>query len=831
MEYISRVRASHPRFKTQPYYSPALLGGGFGISNIGLQELATDRVQFGINRAQKSKAAKQKNVNLEKDRKRGIIRSIEEEITTLYDQGLPTTDKKAFQIKVMEILGAHPELSMNISLRFDLENKKLPAIPLLHFALAHKYFTLAEYILQRDSKKNEIDYTQRDFKQQTAAQIAQLVFETSQEYGSDNPDENTEICQEYANRIALNSFKYEQLHPEKRTNTITILDEPPASSPILLRNFSHHSWKQFLKEELGRDVSSDEDSPDDSKARTSQVPGSSDSANKVNSKPASSSNSTAQEKKPKLSRRQQVAQAEKKRKQDEITRSNREQAKQATKLEAAAKLSVERQKLEEKRLAAINKAWALNARLEAIPKMQLYLEWKPEITESAEPPETDEAVKTDEKATSKAQPDNQQKLQQSQQNDKHTESSQPVSQNMAQPELQSDKTETFKAPSLHSTPVPPSKKIVPAVPHLRPDRSESNKQFLKSTSDTQPSQSRPEQKAPQDKKHRISSTSTTSAPPNAFMPESEGKGYFTSPTPLTPVTDDKELLTTHIDQFSLDETAIKPGKGPHQAKIKLPLMPKSPSQYSCSTESSLSETSRTFSQSSHTTGITQFSLSESISASDPHRKARKRSSKIAALKRNLEEKQQLLNQASAASLQNQQTSFRERQNLLDQAIREFNLAHQEYLKNQKLEWEKQQVQWERDNARIEKVYWQNEAHQRSISWANYTASIQNELNVLRAAFNAKRQGIFQEQRDVLMDPNMSMNSNFYDPQWVERIQAQEQAIQGLENLQTQIQGQETEIEKNYIPCRGGSDGNSYGYRVKDPCGKAGVWPGSWVPDR
>jgi hypothetical protein len=129
-----------------------------------------------------------------------------------------------------------------------------------------------------------------------------------------------------------------------------------------------------------------------------------------------------------------------------------------------------------------------------------------------------------------------------------------------------------------------------------------------------------------------------------------------------------------------------------------------------------------------------------------------------------------------------------------------------------------------------------------MAWANYAATMQDELNALRTAFNAKRQGIFQEQMHVLTHPSMNpgyyaqqwnetMNPGFYDSQWVESLNDQEQAIQGLENLQTQIHEQESEIEKNFIPCRGGVDGNTFGYRVKDPCGKKGVWPGSWVPDR
>lgn len=788
MEYISRTHFLYPG------YSHAQPGQGQGVSSASPvyrpHGLDTDTVQFsGRNRAQESARAKRDLLQKQREKQQTSISEIEKGMTSLYDQGLHLEDKKAFQIEVMTLLAAHPDLSMDISLQPDLQFKnKRPAIPLLHFALSKKYFGVVEYMLRRDSN---IDFTRKDFRGYTAAQTAQLVSDKAQSEEPEDVQDRLE-CAEYAQWLITKTYNYEAQHPEKCTNTIKGDGTPAtASSAIQLKGFSQKDLNKFIATNGADDINSDNiNSYDDEDADRHK-------AGKLGTGKPGKSDVLPPEDPPKIkTKKQKEAERKLRREQNkkekldaDIQLKKDEQETKLNALSEAAKKQQEKNIKQEAAEKANRKALELNARLNAMPEMQIPQDW---FEEKPEDPDAGwERVKHHELPLPKT---SLRKGKPGPPKGRHTDP-QTKGSVASKTARQTSQVDTI-APSQRASTLP--SKAFPQSAHIPlwklPERLNANKPAPR-TLPPEPIEEQQSSKANIEPEKTLEShvsgkeDNTQATSHSNFTAQAH---YYASPTPLSFL----DTGADGIEEFSLDAPDTHPiVKLP---KVQKPFSPPlGPSRKNTRQSSTQSRT--------HSTSSGWLSNAST-------------SSQLTKLTRDRDEKQRLLIEASAFHAKAQASSFQEKQTLFGQALWAFNQASQALTKAQQLQWEKDNAQqsatWWEDEARI----WQSEAarnawqlQQQAAEQANYIGQ-QEELKTLKEAFNLQRQELLKLQQQPKLGENLEAG--------IEMLEGLQGEIKQREVAAKVILNEPTPYSTNpddYTPCKEG------GFRIKK-----GFAQGSWV---
>lgn len=257
-----------------------------------------------------------------------------------------------------------------------------------------------------------------------------------------------------------------------------------------------------------------------------------------------------------------------------------------------------------------------------------------------------------------------------------------------------------------------------------------------------------------------------------------------------------------MDQTEVDSMSVKPFlPDADQPVVNLPTQPVMSPTFSLRTSSTM-ETRDT-----QATGT--FSTTSSKQSTN---------TLISKLKRQRDEKQRLLVEASLFSMKQQALTFQERQTLRSQAVDAFRRASDALEQAQHLRHEKksaeQYAQYWKDEAVLKDGLLQQALQEQALQ--------QQELNTLKAAFNAQRNdlGTMQTERKTAL-----VSVNQYEERHAAALKVEECAIEALEGLQQDIQEREavkkSPFSKNpddYAPCSEG------GYRIQ-----RGFGQGSWIP--
>lgn len=521
-----------------------------------------------------------------------------------------------------------------------------------------------------------------------------------------------------------------------------------------------------------------------------------------------------------LTARQRLEQKEKDKRAAEAKKKAHAQTEKFEALSQVVKLQTEELERREAEEKERRKAEELNRRLDAMPEMTISEEWlniksdEPQAEwQTVQHPVRKASAKTNETYVDSvsSKPGKQSGTRANGKNHRKRHSkdrAQTESGNSLPTETTGTKTKAGKPSNAVPTPLPPQEAPLPLKsPWKLPERPARSKSTPSGSSASQVVS--PDSPVAYDAWWKADGEKAISYLP--AVPE-----YCASPQPLSP----KDSVGATVDEFLLDDDK--------SAKVSLPdskAYPSVRSSLASTNDSTLtSMASRTTSWQTRRSSTAQTSNSQTSQASsNPSLTA-----KIAKLKKQRDERQDLLNEASAFYSRERQVTDGMRQQL-QHATTAFMEKSRELEQAQQLHWQKEA------GLSQDASYWRNEAGrnawllQMQTEERNRVVDQQQALNSLRGAFNILRQRVANLQEERKQEHSKKQQSE--DLQ-AARLKQEETAIEDLEKLQEQIKQREVEAEaaatwsgfklstnpNDYYPCSSG-----LGYRLKEGCPGQGSW--------